>query len=68
MPLAGATLGANSIAHAGDQEKYDAPLAPSIAALKSMKDQATPITKEEREARQENARRLMATNISTPSC
>jgi len=38
------------------------PLPPSIAALKSMKDQATPITKEEREARQENARRLMATH------
>jgi len=38
------------------------PLPSSIAALKSMKDQATPITREEREARQENARRLMATN------
>jgi len=35
-------------------------LPPSIAALKSMKDQATPITKEERAARQDRARRLMA--------
>jgi len=35
-------------------------LPPSIANLKSMKDQATPITKEERSIRQENARRLMA--------
>jgi Xaa-Pro dipeptidase len=35
-------------------------LPPSIAALKSMKDQATPVTKEERLARQESARRLMA--------
>ncbi|HYA26281.1 MAG TPA: Xaa-Pro peptidase family protein [Terriglobales bacterium] len=35
------------------------PLPPSIANLKSMKDQATPITKEERAARQEKARRLM---------
>lgn len=37
-----------------------APLPPSIANLKSMKDQATPITTEERAARQEKARRLMA--------
>jgi Xaa-Pro dipeptidase len=36
------------------------PLPPSIANLKSMKDQATPITKDERAARQEKARRLMA--------
>jgi len=34
-------------------------LPPSIAALKSMKEQATPITKQERAARQEQARRLM---------
>jgi Xaa-Pro dipeptidase len=38
------------------------PLPPSIAALKSWKDQAVPITKEERLTRQENARRLMAIN------
>jgi Xaa-Pro dipeptidase len=37
-----------------------APLPPSIANLKSMKDQATPITNEERVARQERGRRLMA--------
>jgi len=36
------------------------PLPPSIANLKSMKDQGTPITDEERAARQEKARRLMA--------
>jgi len=34
-------------------------LPPSIANLKSMKNQATPITKEERAVRQEQARRLM---------
>ncbi|MBV8049761.1 MAG: aminopeptidase P family protein [Acidobacteriaceae bacterium] len=34
-------------------------LPPSIATLKSMKDQATPISKEERAARQEKARELM---------
>ena len=35
-------------------------LPPSIAALTSMKDQATPISVDEREARLEKARRLMA--------
>jgi len=39
-----------------------APLPPSIAALKSMKDKAQPITVDERRARVENARRLMAEN------
>jgi Xaa-Pro dipeptidase len=38
----------------------DAPLAPSIAALTSMRDQAKPITNDERRARIEKARRLMA--------
>jgi len=38
------------------------PLPPSVATLKSWKDQATPITKDERLGRQENARRLMAAN------
>jgi len=37
-----------------------APLPASIANLKSMTDQARPITKEERVARQERARRLMS--------
>ena len=37
-----------------------APLPPPIANLKSMKDQGTPITNQERAARQERARRLMA--------
>jgi Xaa-Pro dipeptidase len=39
-----------------------AALPPSIAALKSMKGQAAPITVEERRARIENARRAMAEN------
>jgi Xaa-Pro dipeptidase len=38
----------------------DTPLPPSIAALTSMRDQARPITTEERRARIEQARRLMA--------
>src|SRR2546430_702892 len=37
-------------------------LPPSIASLTSMKDQAKPITTEERGERQEKARRLMADN------
>ena len=37
-------------------------LPPSIASLKSMKDQAKPISTEERGERQEKARRLMADN------
>ncbi|HUI42208.1 MAG TPA: Xaa-Pro peptidase family protein [Terriglobia bacterium] len=48
---------------AGQQEpRPPATLPPSIAALKSMKDQAKPITADERRARLENARRLMTEN------
>jgi Xaa-Pro dipeptidase len=43
-------------------EEACAPLPPSIAALKSMKDLARPITIDERAARQEKARQLMAAN------
>jgi len=39
-----------------------APLPPSIASLKSMRDQARPITVEERTARQERAQQLMKAN------
>ena len=38
------------------------PLPPSLAALKSMKDQATPISTSERQERQEEARRLIRAN------
>ena len=41
-------------------ESKDALLPPSIAALKSRKGEATPITREERQQRQERARKLMA--------
>jgi Xaa-Pro dipeptidase len=41
-------------------EEACAPLPPSIAALKSMKGRATPVTIDERAARQEKARQLMA--------
>jgi Xaa-Pro dipeptidase len=43
-----------------EREQTDAPPPASIAALTSMRDQAKPITNEERRARIENARRLMA--------
>ena len=43
-------------------EKGDAPLPPSIAKLKSRKGEATPITREERQQRQERARQLMTEN------
>src|SRR5580700_4678899 len=59
--LAGLTFGAGSLARAATNDAR-APLPPSVAALKSWKDQAVPISKEERVARQENARRLMAAN------
>jgi Xaa-Pro dipeptidase len=43
-------------------ESQDASLPPSIAALKSRKDEATPIAREERQQRQERARKLMTEN------
>jgi Xaa-Pro dipeptidase len=42
------------------QDAEDGPLPPSIAALTPMRDQARPITNDERRARIERARRLMA--------
>jgi len=56
--IAGAALGSAPFAPADEQPCT--PLPPSVANLKSMKDQATPITKDERAARQEKARKLMA--------
>jgi Xaa-Pro dipeptidase len=47
---------------AGAADKNDTSLPPSIAQLKSRKAEATPITREERQARQERARQLMAEN------
>src|SRR5229473_1829635 len=42
-----------------DREQIDAPLPASVAALTSMRDQARPITNDERRARVDKARRLM---------
>ncbi len=59
--IAGATLGISNIAQAHAKDER-ASVPASIAALKSMRGQAVPIAKEERAARQEKARQLMATN------
>jgi Xaa-Pro dipeptidase len=59
--LASGALTASSVAHASADES-PSQLPPSIAALKSMKDLAKPITTAERRERQEKARRLMEAN------
>ena len=59
--VASAALSTNSLAPAHAEEPHS-PLPPSITGLKSMKEQAKPITLEERRERQEKARRLMEAN------
>ncbi len=56
---AGAGFAAQPLLHAEEECK---PLPASIMNLKSLKDQATPITNNERRARQEKARQLMEAN------
>jgi Xaa-Pro dipeptidase len=58
--LAAGIAASRSLAVAGAAD--DSPLPPSLAQLKSRKNEATPITKDEREARQEHARQLMHEN------
>jgi Xaa-Pro dipeptidase len=58
--VAGVVLGAGPVVGAVSDSCPRLP--PSIAALKSWKDKAVPISKEERLRRQENARSLMAAN------
>jgi Xaa-Pro dipeptidase len=59
--MSGAVLGVSSFAQGGAEESQSA-LPPSISALKSMKEQAKPITLDERRERQEKARHLMESN------
>ena len=59
--VAGAAMGAGSLPRA-DAEQAHTPLPPSIDGLKSMKEQAKPITLDERRERQERARHLMESN------
>ena len=51
-----------SLGAAGAAAAAETPLPPSLAALKSRKAEATPITNGERQARMERARRLMKEN------
>src|SRR5437899_9199322 len=56
--------GAALATHPAFAEDKGAPVPPAIAGLKSMKDQDTPITRDERRDREEKARRLMqASNL-----
>jgi Xaa-Pro dipeptidase len=52
----------SAVAMNSTQGSNDSSLPPSIARLQSRKNEATPITKEERTERQERARKLMAEN------
>jgi Xaa-Pro dipeptidase len=58
---AGAALTSRPLT-ASANDKSDDSLPPSIARLKSRKNEAAPITREERQERQERARKLMAEN------
>jgi len=62
--VAGVVAGVGPVLPVAASEKPDASLSlpPSIAALKSRKNEATPITREERTERQDRARKLMAEN------
>src|SRR5207245_1139711 len=59
--VAGAALGSSSLTRA-DATPARSSLPPSILSLKSMKEQAKPITLQERRERQQKARLLMEAN------
>jgi Xaa-Pro dipeptidase len=60
---AGVVVASRPLAAAAVAEKSEgSSLPPSLAALKSRKSEATPITREERHERQEHARKLMSEN------
>jgi Xaa-Pro dipeptidase len=59
--ISGAVLGVSSFAQGGVEESRST-LPPSISALKSIGEQAKPITLDERRERQEKARHLMESN------
>jgi len=60
--VAGIAITSSSRLAAAGDKSGDASLPPSIAQLKSRKSEAQPITREERQARQEHARKLMSEN------
>ena len=59
---AGMAVASQSLAAAAASEREDASLPPSLARLKSRKSEATPITRDERQSRQDRARQLMTEN------
>jgi Xaa-Pro dipeptidase len=60
---AGAVVAGSPLVASGQSgSKAEAALPPSLARLKSRKDEAVPITREERHQRQERARKLMSEN------
>ncbi|MFY9912748.1 MAG: Xaa-Pro peptidase family protein [Candidatus Sulfotelmatobacter sp.] len=68
LAVGGVAAGAATVCHpllsyaAGDDKPHDNSLPPSIAQLPSRKNEATPITRDERSARQQQARKLMSEN------
>jgi Xaa-Pro dipeptidase len=60
--IAAASAPSLASAAANDEKSGASSLPPSLAALKSRKGEAVPITREEREDRQERARKLMREN------
>ena len=59
---AAAAMASPSLTSQAAAQETDASLPPSLAKLQSRKSEATPITKEERQARQDRARQLMREN------
>jgi len=62
LEVSGATAGVAALPGSQLPATQEAALPPSLAALKSRKGEATPITREERQQRQEHARKLMTEN------
>jgi Xaa-Pro dipeptidase len=60
--VAAGMAASRSVATAAAAEHADASLPPSLAKLKSRKNEPAPITREERQSRQERARQLMREN------
>ena len=58
----GLALASHSLAASTAEASNDNSLPPSLASLKSRKSEATPITRDERHARQDRARALMSEN------
>ena len=62
MEVGAASMGIASLPIPRSGKDQDIALPPSITALKSRKGEATPITREERQQRQDRARQLMSAN------